>query len=88
MWSVRFSEKAAHQFSKLPKSLQQKLSQAIEEKLCVNPKYHLKPLHGQWKTYYRFRLGDYRLLCVKEEEKSLCILVVTIKHRKEAYKKP
>ena len=24
---------------------------------------------------------------MKEEEKSLCILVVTIKHRKEAYKK-
>ncbi len=49
-----------------------------------NPRDFATPLAGDWKGYWRFRMGDYRAICRIDEGK-LLILVVKIGHRKEVY---
>ena len=49
-----------------------------------NPRTFGKPLKGKLKEFWRYRVGDYRLLCSIEDQ-VLVILVITVRHRKEAY---
>jgi mRNA interferase RelE/StbE len=53
--------------------------------LVTNPKLALIPLTGDKANLYKFRVGDYRLLCLRDDEK-LHVLVIKVKHRKDVYK--
>ncbi|MDE0291358.1 MAG: type II toxin-antitoxin system RelE/ParE family toxin [Candidatus Dadabacteria bacterium] len=83
MWKVEFSEKAAKQFAKLPRNIQQSVVKAIEEKLLVDPDFYLSRLSGHMGNFYRFRVGNYRLLCLKRDEE---IFIIAVGHRKDIYK--
>jgi len=62
----------------------------IKEKLLIlaeNPealKNNIKKLSGSGEDLYRLRVGSYRVIFKKEEDK-LLIIVVRIGHRKEVY---
>ncbi len=83
MWKVEFSEKAVKQFAELPRNIQQNIVKAIEEKLLVNPDFYLSRLSGHMGSFYRFRVGNYRLLCLRRDEE---IFVMVLGHRKDIYK--
>lgn len=83
MWKVEFSEKAARQFAKLPRNIQQNIVKAIDEKLSIDPDFYLSRLSGHMGSFYRFRVGNYRLLCLKRDEE---IFVIAVGHRKDIYK--
>ncbi len=85
MYQIQFHKQAKKQFAKLSRPLQQRIAKVIDEKLIPNPDIHLIPLTGDMTGLYKFRVGDYRLLCAKQDEK-LCILVLKVKHRKEVYR--
>ncbi len=85
MYKVEFNLKAKKQFYKLSRAIQERLTKAIDEKLSINPKEYLIHLVGDKSGLYKFRAGDYRLLCSRDDEK-LYVLVVKIKHRKDVYK--
>ena len=84
-WEIKFSSKAEKQFSKLSNDNQKKIAKFIDSKLIIDPALHLITLRGGLKNYYKFRVGDYRLLCEKNENK-LIVTVIKIGHRKEIYK--
>jgi len=86
MYEVSFEKRAKKQFYNLSRQIQERIVKAINEKLTANPHLHLIPLRGDMTGLYKFRVGDYRLLCAKKDEK-LCILVVKVKHRKEVYRR-
>ena len=83
---IIFSKKAAKEFRKLDINIQKRIDLAINNKLKIEPKKHLIALSGSLRFFYKFRVGDYRLIC-KREGTELVILVVTVKHRKEVYNK-
>lgn len=83
MWKVEFSEKAVKQFAELPRNIQQNIVKAIDEKLLVNPDFYLSRLSGHMGSFYRFRVGNYRLLCLRRDEE---IFVMALGHRKDIYK--
>ncbi len=83
MWKVEFSEKAAKQFAKLPRSIQQNIVKAIDEKLLIDPDFYLSRLSGHMGSVYRFRVGNSRLLCLKRDEE---IFIIAVGHRKDIYK--
>ncbi|MGM0466447.1 MAG: type II toxin-antitoxin system RelE family toxin [Acidobacteriota bacterium] len=47
-------------------------------------KNNIKKLKGTKENYYRLRVGNYRVIFKKEEER-LIIIIVRIGHRKEVY---
>jgi mRNA interferase RelE/StbE len=85
MYKIEFEQRAKKQFYKLSREVQERLTKAIDEKLSVNPKEYLIPLAGNKAGFYKFRVGDYRILCSRDDEK-LTVLVVKVKHRREVYR--
>ena len=59
----------------------------IDEHLegCENPRAYGKPLKGNRKGYWRYRVGDYRIIADIQDNKIL-ILVTEVGHRREIYK--
>ena len=58
----------------------------IEKNLvgCENPRIHGKGLTANRSGQWRYRIGDYRLICQIQDER-LVILALTIGHRREIY---
>jgi mRNA interferase RelE/StbE len=83
-WDIIFDGKAQKQLLKLDIEIQRRIKRDVNEKLLMNPDYHLEGLEGEFKKYYKFRVGDYRLICDKQDNK-LVIFVITVKHRREVY---
>ena len=83
-FNITFSKRAKKDLQGLERSVQKRINNAIKEKLESNHTDHLLPLSGSLRGLYKFRVGDYRLVCKKEESKWI-ILIVTIKHRREVY---
>ena len=77
-------------FLKLKTTIDKKLYAKIENfvypQLRENPHYgtNIKKLKGTLECYYRYRVGNYRLFYLIENEK-LIIAVVDFKHRQQAY---
>ena len=49
-----------------------------------NPRQHGKALKGELKKYWRYRIGNYRIICDIQDDKMI-VLALEIGHRKEIY---
>ena len=84
MYKLLIDDKVEKDFRKIDNFWQKKILIAIKTKLVNNP-YIGKKLVGDLSPYYRYRVGDYRVLYEVIDSK-LLIVVVKIKHRKNIYK--
>lgn len=83
--TVVFTDKAEKQFLKLDKPIQQQIQKFIMRlKDLENPRSCGKSLVGNLIGFWRYRVGDYRLLC-RIVDQELIISVVEIGHRREIY---
>ncbi len=71
---------------KIDKKLYKKIKDFVYPQLRENPYYgvNIKRLKGSLKDYYRYRVGNYRLFYLIEEDR-LIVAVVNFKHRQHAY---
>lgn len=76
-------KKADKQFLKLPKHIQEKIIRAYDS-LKLNPIAGAK-LQGELKNYYKFRVGDYRIV-YRFSSKERLVQVVKIEHRQGVYR--
>lgn len=86
-WTVRVSHKVAKEISKLPADDRDTIADFLSKELpfMVNPKAKGEPLHGNLKSYWKYRFGNYRIVCeIKKRE--ILIDVITVGDRKEVYK--
>lgn len=76
------------EFKKLDRYTQRMLKAWIVSHLegCENPRAFGKGLTANRSGQWRYRIGDYRLICEIEDEK-LVILALTIGHRRDIYEK-
>lgn len=85
MYKIKFDEKAAKSFKKLDHTIQKKIIFYLEQPdLLKNPKTFGKALLYNQKGNWRYRIGDYRIIC-RITEKELTVLVLATGHRKEIY---
>ena len=78
-------------FAKVKKKINQKLYQKINDvvypQLRNNPYFgtNIKKLKGEFEGFYRYRIGNYRLFYLIDDQKVI-VFVIDLKHRKDAYK--
>jgi mRNA interferase RelE/StbE len=85
VWKIKFKETAKKEFFKLDRKWQKKILDYLDEiAMLENPKSRGKPLIGDKKGFWRYRIGDYRVICDLQDG-NLVILVLVIGHRKEIY---
>ena len=85
-YDVELSERFKKEFRKLDKYTQKIIRAWINKNLvgCTEPRQHGKGLAANRSGQWRYRIGDYRLICeIKENE--LIILALTVGHRRDVY---
>ena len=84
--TVVFAEKAKKEFLKLDKPVQKQIHIFIVKLQSMkDPRSSGKALGGNLAGMWRYRVGDYRLVCEIENDKIL-ITVLHIAHRKDVYR--
>ncbi len=86
MYKVVATKEFLKSLKKLDKGAQQLIKRYIENNIqgSTNPKSKGKPLQYNLSGYWRYRIGDYRLIC-EIREKEVIIVLVDIGHRKNIY---
>lgn len=85
-WRVEFSDVALKSLKKLDKPTAALLLGYIEKKLqgCEDPRAFGKPLTANHSGKWRYRIGDYRILCLIEDDR-VVITVIEAGHRRDIY---
>jgi mRNA interferase RelE/StbE len=86
-WRIELTETANKQLAKLDKIEAKRIIKFLRERLAVsdNPRNIGKALSGPLSGLWRYRVGDYRLIC-EIQDGVLCVLVLKIGNRREVYK--
>ena len=86
IFTVRFSEKAYKQLSKLDKPVQKLILNWLTKNLegTNNPRLKGKALVSNHSGEWRYRIGDYRLIANIQDD-AVIILIIAVGHRKDFY---
>jgi mRNA interferase RelE/StbE len=87
VWTIEISRTAERQINKLDASTQKSIVRFLRERLktAENPRQWGKPLQGDKRGLWRYRTGDFRLICDIQDEK-ITVLVLEVAHRKDVYR--
>ena len=84
---IIYSEEAVKSLKKLDRPVQKLIISYMDKiALLEEPRARGKVLSANLRGFWRYRVGDYRILCEIQDEK-LIICVVNIDHRKNIYKR-
>lgn len=85
-YKLLFSKRAKNEISKLDNSTSKLLKGWVSKHLtdCENPRVYGKDLSGNMSGYWRYRIGDYRLICEIHDDE-LIVLAITFGHRFKVY---
>ncbi|WP_301860315.1 type II toxin-antitoxin system RelE/ParE family toxin [uncultured Megasphaera sp.] len=86
MYSVETTTRFDREFKKLDKYTQRMMKAWIVKHLvgCENPRIYGKGWTANRSGQWRYRIGDYRLICQIQDDR-LIILALTIGHRRDVY---
>lgn len=83
----RYTAKAVSDLKQLDRAIYTRIVKKVAQ-FCSSkdPFAFAKSLEGPWKGYFRFRIGEYRVIFRKEASGDLSILfILRVKHRREVY---
>ena len=86
-YSVETTARFDNEFKKLDRYTQRMIKNWIDKNLVdtENPRQRGKGLTANRSGQWRYRIGDYRLICQINDNK-LVILALSVGHRREIYK--
>ncbi|BDW57531.1 translation repressor RelE (plasmid) [Escherichia coli] len=86
VWTINYSDRALKSLRKMDKQNARRIVDFMDLRIAVaaDPRKSGRLLKGELGEFWRYRVGDYRILCeIRDDE--LIILVATIGHRREVY---
>lgn len=86
-WQVELTNKSQRELERLDRAAQRRIAAFIRERLMTeeNPRRFGKALQGTLAGLWRYRVGDYRLLCRIIDERCV-VLALSIDHRSAVYR--
>ena len=86
-WKIEFSAVVRKQLHTLDRPVQKKIVDYLKDRIegCKSPRHFGEALSANRVGLWRYRVGDYRIICEIQEEK-VVVLVLAIGHRREIYK--
>ena len=75
------------ELNRLDRTVQARVVQFPEVRVARNgnPRQFGKPLSGDKAGLWSYRVGDYRIICLIEDER-LVVVVVSVGHRRDVYR--
>jgi mRNA interferase RelE/StbE len=85
-WAIEFDPAAFKELSRLDNSIQRRILRYLRERLAgdEDPRRFGKALRGEKVGLWRYRVGDYRMVCAIEDEGER-LRVLRIGHRRSVY---
>ena len=86
MYDLIYDKKYLKSLRKLDIQAQKIITNWVENNLlnCEEPRFSGKPLTGNFKGVWRYRIGSYRLLAKIDDDK-LIIFSIDVGHRRDIY---
>jgi len=86
-WRVEISRTAEKQIKKLDRQTQAEVVRYLRERVqeAANPRQFGKALGGEKRGLWRYRAGDYRIICDIQDARKT-VLVLALGHRKHVYR--
>lgn len=85
-WRIEWDERAIRDARKLDPQARKNIISYLRERINTeeDPRRFGKPLLAELSGLWRYRVGDYRILCRIEDDK-VVVLVLAVGHRSEIY---
>ena len=85
-WTVDFTDLAQRQLDRLDRQVSDRVISYMSERVATldNPRDRGERLRWNLRDYWRYRVGDYRVICDIQDE-TLVVLVVGVGHRRAIY---
>ena len=86
-WAVEYSVSANDQLGKLDRRISNRIVSCMEDGVArlENPRLRGQALTGNLRGLWRYRVGNYRVVCDIQDE-VLRVLVVEVGHRGQVYR--
>jgi mRNA interferase RelE/StbE len=86
-WRIEIKRNAEKQIKKLPRAAQESIVSFLRDRLAAseNPRQWGRPLQVEKRGLWRYRVGDYRLIC-DIQDAIITLLVLEVGHRKDVYR--
>jgi mRNA interferase RelE/StbE len=85
-WKIEWDDRARKELRKLDSSVQKEILSYLRLRIMEsnNPRVFGQSLFGNKAGLWRYRVGNYRIVC-KIEDEILVVFVIGVGHRKEIY---
>ena len=86
VWRIEFDEAAKKELARLDRQVQVQIQRFLRERIATeeDPRRFGESLRGNLSGFWKYRVGDYRIVAEIREEDVL-VLVVRIGHRSKVY---
>ena len=86
-WTIDYTQTARNQLKKLDKPVARRIVDFLDDRIAKqeDPRTMGKALTGALGTLWRYRIGDYRVIC-EIQHRAVTVLVIRIGHRREVYR--
>ena len=86
-WTIEFLPAAAKELKALDRTVARRIVRTLEERVATlnDPRELGAALIGDHAGYWRWRIGDYRMVARTGDERAT-VLVVRVAHRREVYR--
>ncbi|ROO30830.1 type II toxin-antitoxin system RelE family toxin [Salinisphaera japonica] len=86
-WTIEYARSVTKAVRKMDPPTRQRIKDFLEHRVAAltDPREIGDPLKGELAGLWRYRVGDYRIICEIREE-TLIVLVVRIGHRRAVYR--
>ncbi len=87
-WAIEFDPAARRELNKLDAVISRRILKFLLERVAKldDPRRIGERLQGKLHHLWKYRVGDYRILCSFKQE-VLVVLVLEVGHRREVYKR-
>ena len=87
-WTVEISAFAQKQLGKLDKPVARRILGWLDDRIegCKDPRHFGEPLKGELGGLWRYRIGDFRVICEIQDGR-LVVLALSMGHRREIYRR-
>lgn len=85
-WTIEFDPAAQRELDKLDHSIARRISKFLYDRVAKLDDPHKigERLQGPLSQFWKYRVGDYRIICSVERDR-LVVLVLRVGHRREIY---
>ena len=87
MWQIEVNEVAERSLLKLDKTVRERIFRFFWERIepSADPTALAERLTGEFRGLWRFRVGDYRIICDIQKEVRI-VAVLEVGHRSQVYR--